>query len=94
MQLVGATKSFIHRPFLLQGIQLGAFGGGTAALLLAGLYQGLAAWAPEMAPFLNWTTWALVSAGLLVLGLLIALASTFFAVNKYLRLHTDKLYAQ
>jgi predicted transcriptional regulator len=47
-----------------------------------------------MAPFLNWTTWALVSAGLLVLGLLIALASTFFAVNKYLRLHTDKLYAQ
>jgi cell division transport system permease protein len=94
MQLVGATKSFIHRPFLLQGIQLGAFGGGTAALLLAGLYQGLAAWAPEMAPFLNWTTWALVSAGLLVLGLLITLASTFFAVNKYLRLHTDKLYAQ
>jgi cell division transport system permease protein len=70
------------------------FGGGAAALLLAGLYQGLAAWAPEMAPFLNWTTWALVSAGLLVLGLLIALASTFFAVNKYLRLHTDKLYAQ
>jgi hypothetical protein len=31
---------------------------------------------------------------LLLLGLIIALSSTFLAVHKYLRLHTDKLYAQ
>ena len=94
MQLVGATKTFIHRPFLLQGLQLGALGGALASLLLAGLYQGLSAWAPETTPFLTWVTWAAVSCGLLLLGLIIALSSTFLAVHKYLRLHTDKLYAQ
>ena len=94
MQLVGATKTFIHRPVLLQGLQLGALGGALASLLLAGLYQGLSAWSPETTPFLTWATWAAVSAGLLLLGLIIALSSTFLAVHKYLRLHTDKLYAQ
>ena len=94
MQLVGATPGFIKRPFLWQGLQLGALGGAVASLLLAGLYQGLSAWAPETTPFLTWATWAMVSAGLLLLGLIIALSSTFLAVHKYLRLHTDKLYAQ
>lgn len=94
MQLVGATKSFIHRPFLIQGLQLGLLGGAAASLLLAGLYQGLTVWAPEVAPFLTWSAWAGVSVGLILLGILIALSSTFLAVHKYLRLHTDKLYAQ
>ncbi len=92
MQLVGATKPFIHRPFLQQGLRLGALGGALAATLLAITYQGLSLWAPELAPFLGWGTWALLSASMLITGIAIASLSTFGAVRRYLRLNTDDLY--
>ena len=92
MQLVGATKPFIHRPFLQQGLRLGALGGALAATLLAITYQGLSLWAPELAPFLGWGTWALLSASMMITGIAIASLSTFGAVRRYLRLNTDDLY--
>ena len=52
MKLVGATDWYIRWPFVLEGIVLGAAGGGVAALLAAGGYRWLFRFVTERVPFL------------------------------------------
>ncbi len=52
MKLVGATDWYIRWPFVLEGIVLGAAGGGVAALLAAGGYRWLFRFVVERLPFL------------------------------------------
>lgn len=92
MQLVGATKAFIRRPFIWKGIKLGLVGAFFSILVL--LY--LVHWADGMLPELNiWEDWiptAIVLAGVLSTGIIIAAISTFFATQRFLNLRTDDLY--
>ena len=92
MQLVGATKAFIRRPFIWKGIKLGLIGAFFSILVL--LY--LVHWADGMLPELNiWEDWiptAIVLAGVLSTGIIIAAISTFFATQRFLNLRTDDLY--
>ncbi len=92
MQLVGATKAFIHRPFLRQGLRLGLFGGLFAAVLLAILFQSTRQVYPELASSLPWTLWALEVLAMTVVGLLLTASSTAMAVRRYLALKTNQLY--
>lgn len=92
MQLVGATKAFIRRPFIWKGIKLGLVGAFFSILVL--LY--LVHWADGVLPELNiWEDWiptAIVLAGVLSTGIIIAAISTFFATQRFLNLRTDDLY--
>ncbi|GAB4026584.1 cell division protein FtsX [Spirosoma koreense] len=92
MQLVGATNSFITRPFLGRGMWQGFLAGLIAiALLLIGweiAKQNL----PELGAFQDLQKIAALMAGLLGLGILIGFLSTFQAVNRYLGLTLDELY--
>ncbi len=92
MQLVGATKSFIHKPFFYQGLNLGFVGGAFSAALLAILFQLLRYSYPELKTSLNWTLWAQEAFLLSILGLIIAAGSTAVSVRKYLALNTNQLY--
>lgn len=92
MQLVGATRSFIRKPFLVQG----AFQGLVAALLAMILIMGLL-YLIEREFFLIFTFESpkmlmLLGAGIIVSGILISTISTFFSVNRYLDIPEDKLY--
>lgn len=92
MQLVGATQSFIRRPFVIKGVMQGIIGAIiTIALLVATLY---ASWRqiPEMALFLDIQMLGVLFGGILLLGIVISWISTFFAVRKYLKIKTDFLY--
>ncbi|TRW22325.1 FtsX-like permease family protein [Flavobacterium zepuense] len=92
MQMVGATKSFIRRPYIWKGIKLGLFG---ALLAIAALIY-LVYWLDGAFPVLNiWEDWiptAIVLAGVLAFGIIIAMISTFFATQRFLNLRTDDLY--
>ena len=92
MQLVGATKAFIHRPFLSQGLKLGAMGAAFAAVLLALLFQIIRQVYPEIASSLPWTLWSIEVLGMLGVGLLLTAGSTALAVRRYLALKTNQLY--
>jgi cell division transport system permease protein len=92
MQLVGATRSFIRRPFIVQG----AFHGFLAALISMTLLMGLLYLIEKeffmMFSFESTNLLLLLGAAIIIVGVLINIVSTFFSVNKYLSISEDKLY--
>lgn len=92
MQLVGATNSFIRKPFLYRSILNGVYG----ASLAIGLIVGFLFWAEDqlqdIVKLTDLNSTFLLCLALLVLGIVINIISTFFAVNKFLRLNTEDLY--
>lgn len=92
MQLVGATRSFIQRPFLIRSSLYGFVGG----LVSSGLLMGMLAYAnrriPELEAIQNTERILIVLGSLVALGIFVALLSTYSAVSKYLKLSLDELY--
>lgn len=92
MQMVGATKAFIRRPFLGYGILHGLLGALIAILLLLlTLHLGQRE-IPELVFLRNWFEFVVIFVVVAALGILISGLSTYFAVSKYLRLKTNELY--
>ena len=92
MQMVGATKIFIRRPFIWTNIKLGMIGAVLALLALGAVLFYLDRNFPELELFQNSTALILLFAGVFVLGILISLISTYFATQRFLNLRTDELY--
>jgi len=92
MQLVGATRWFIQWPFLLRA----SFHGFLAGLIASGLLATVISFANKRVEDLiliqNTNRIALLFLGLTIVGILVAFASTFRAVRKYLKLSLDELY--
>lgn len=92
MQLVGATKSFIRRPFITRCVVDGLIGSVVAIAMLSAVVYSLQSELSTIISFADVELIAMVFSAMLLLGLLITQFSAFFAVNKYLRLRSDELY--
>lgn len=92
MQLVGATQSFIRRPFVLQGIRHGIYGAIIAILMLIGVLSFAQKQLPELAELQDEKMLATLFGVVILIGILIAWISTSLAVRKYLRLKADDLH--
>ena len=92
MQLVGATESFIRRPFLRQGVSQGFFGGLLADALLVGILYAVSKRVPELMLVQDMTLIAIILVGIVILGMLLAWFSTRGALDKFLKADLDKLY--
>jgi cell division transport system permease protein len=92
MQLVGANRNFIQRPFLWQGIVQGVLAGLIAMGMLVGLLYFLRNEIPEFLQFQDMVIFAKLFGLTVLLGIFIAFISTFFAVNRYIRMKLDDLY--
>ncbi len=92
MQMVGATKSFIRRPFIWTNIKLGMLGALLALLALAGLLTYLNQNFPQLGLMEDVPQLILVFGGVFLAGALISLVSTYFATQRFLNLRTDDLY--
>ncbi len=92
MHLVGATQWFIKRPFLGQSLWQGVAGALLGIGMLVGLIQVVRHYMPDVLAFTDMPTLALVFVGVLLLGLLISLLSTWFAVGRYLRMNSEDLH--
>ncbi|MGF7041294.1 cell division protein FtsX [Mucilaginibacter lappiensis] len=92
MQLVGATKGFIRKPFLFYGIWHGLLGGLIAIIILIGtLYLGYRQ-VPDLVILQNYAEFGIVFLAVIGIGIFISAFSTFLAVNKFLRLKIYDLY--
>lgn len=92
MQMVGATKSFIRKPFVWQNIKLGIIG---SVLALAGISFVLYHLNITFPMFQLLSKPALIGIlfiGVISLGIIITWLSTFFATQRFLNLNTDQLY--
>ncbi len=92
MQLIGATQRFIRRPFIVKGILQGMLSAVIAMMLISAIIAGLQKNIPELAVLINNEMIIYLFAFILLLGILFAGISTYFAVSKYLRMRTDRLY--
>jgi cell division transport system permease protein len=92
MQLVGATKGFIRKPFLLYGIWHGLLGGLIATILLIGMLYLTYQQIPDLIILQNYAEFGVVFAAVIGVGIFISGFSTFLAVNKFLRLKIYDLY--
>ena len=92
MQMVGATKSFIRKPFIWRSIKLGLFGAFLALIALAVVVYYLDQFIPSL-DFLNdYATLGYIAGGVILSALIITWISTFFATQRFLNLQTDELY--
>jgi cell division transport system permease protein len=92
MQLVGAKRWFIQRPFLFQAIWHGALAGMIACSLLYFLVSFATKRISDLALIQNTDRLFILGGSLLLLGMLVAVISTYRAVSKYLRLSLDELF--
>jgi cell division transport system permease protein len=92
MQMVGATKSFIRKPFVMRSIKLGMIGAGLAILALIGVLIYLETSFPDLGILDDKLLIGLVLIGVFGLGILITWLSTYFATQRFLNLRTDDLY--
>ena len=93
MQLVGATPSYIRRPFIRSGITQGFFGALLADAFLALLLYGLTKRLPELTFVQDYKIIIGIFVGVLILGILLGGLSTRLALRKYLHADIDQLYA-
>ena len=92
MQLVGATESFIIKPFLKSFVIQGVIGSVLSLALLSIFLYRVMRDVPELANLTGFGSFAVIYISVLVLGVLFTTLSTLFAMRKYLRADIDDLY--
>jgi cell division transport system permease protein len=92
MQLIGATEQFIRRPFILKGLLQGVISAVITMLLISIIITALKSNIPELAVLIGPELIVFLFAIILIIGMLFVGISTIFAVNKYLRMRTERLY--
>lgn len=92
MQMVGASNSFIRKPFLKQSLLIGVYGSIVANIII---FMGIYLYRNELQGLISseviYPT-GIVFASVFILGLLFSFLSTFFAVNKFLRMKFDEMF--
>lgn len=92
MYLVGATRTFISKPFIFKGIRQGVIAGILAGALLAGFLVVSTSYIPDLLQLQDENMLALLFGGIVLLGIFISSVSALFSVMRYLRLKTSDLY--
>ena len=92
MQLVGATKAFIRRPFIITNIWLGILSAILACAALAFTFYAIDQSWPEWGLIMHYRDFIWVGAALFLIGVFLSWISTYFAAQRFLNLHTDELY--
>ncbi len=95
MQMVGATKRFIRKPFITSSIKLGFFGSIVALIGLGITIYYLNDYFPELGLLdteNDKMILAVLFGGVFLIGIIITWLSAFFATQRFLNLRTDELY--
>ncbi len=92
MKLVGANWGFIRRPFLRRNIWSGIIAGLMADGILMGTAYMLVTYEPELIRIITPEVMLIVSASVLLFGIIITFLCAYASINKYLRMKASTLY--
>ena len=92
MKLVGASWSFIRKPFLGSAVGTGLLAAVLADAVLAGGVYALYTYEPGVLTVITWQVMAITGGTVFIFGLLITLLCSWVAVNKFLRMKAGDLY--
>ena len=92
LKLVGATKGYIMRPFLATAAKQGLWAGLVASLLFVGSLASLSGAMPEIIATAELIKIAIVVGTMILIGLVISLLFTTFAVGKFVNMKSNKIY--
>ena len=92
MKLVGATKGFIMRPFLISGVWQGVAAGAGASVLFGIALYGLNEALPELTPLAALVKAAIVVGSMMLGGVLLSLLFTASAVNRFVNMKSEKIH--
>ena len=92
MQMVGATKTFIRRPFVFKSVQLGVIGAIVALIGMGIVLYYMDQFFPELELLQKPVLVGSLFVGVFLLGVIITWISTFIATQRFLNLKTDQLY--
>ena len=92
MQMVGATKRFIRRPFIWKSVRLGMVGAILALVGMAAILYYINEQFPDLALLDDKLLIGALFGGVFLLGVFITWISTYFATQRFLNLRTDELY--
>lgn len=92
MQLVGATRGFIRKPFINRIILDGFVASILAILLIAGVLYSVQNELSAIISLKDYELLIMVFSLVILVGIIISQMAAFFALNKYLRLRSDELH--
>jgi len=92
MQLVGATRSFIRFPFVVKSVLHGIYGAIIACVFLLLIFFSYQSELKDFIDFQDSGTLAILVGSIFFFGIVMTALSTYFAVNKFLRMKFDQLY--
>lgn len=92
MQMVGATKGFIRRPFIWKSIKLGILGSAVAISGIAIVLYYIDKYFPQMQFLQDKLLIGALFLFIFLMGVFISWLSTYFATQRFLNLRTDELY--
>jgi cell division transport system permease protein len=84
MKLVGATDTFVRRPFIVEGVAQGLLAGVVASLLLSALYSLVASYLPQVGASAG-SSAVLVTVGLIVCGVVLGWLGSLLAVRRFIQ---------
>lgn len=92
MKLVGATGRFIRKPFVINNIITGIIAGVIADGIIMGLITYFSKEYVAIQPIVSATDLIIIFIAVVLLGIIISGVATVFAVNRYVKMSSDKLY--
>ncbi len=92
MKLVGAKNTFIRKPFLISGLIQGFMSSVIALIILSFIVNFYNKQLGEMISLLNLQHLIILYLIITFIGIFLTIISTYFSINKYLRLKTSELY--
>lgn len=92
MQMVGATKRFIRKPFIWQSIRLGILGAIIAIIGLGFVVYYVNKHIPSLDLLTDYMALGYVAGGIILVAFIITWISTYFATQRFLNLQTNDLY--